>query len=152
MIHGVSLWNSGFGSWDQRDRFLVLQETDGHLVIYNGPTGGARWWSGAYCDTTNGACGTGWILLMQDDGNLVVYDDDMNAIWHTDTYSNALSNVFNIDGLNGNYSDGKSTQIGMNLVYLLSVLMIINCICIAVYCFNRNRMNTERNYKVVSMV
>jgi len=155
LINGNLIWNSGPGSWDQRDRFLILQDTDGHLVIYNGPSGGnsARWSNGATCQMTNGAvCADGWTLIMQDDGNLVVYDKNDNPIWHTSTHGSAISDVSNMDVINGNYSDGKSTQIGMNLLYILSVLIIINCICGVIYCFNQKKMNKERNYKVVSMV
>ena len=154
MNTGASVWNSGIGSWDQRDRFIVLQETDGHLVIYNGATGGygARWWNNVYCDTTdNKQCGTGWTLIMQDDGNLVVYDADMNFKWHSGSHGKALSDIFNIAG-NESISDGKSIQIGINLLYILIMLMVINFLCVGFYCFNKNRMNKRRNFKIVSMV
>lgn len=63
-------------------RFMLIYQTDGHLVIYRASGGNpfaeATWASGIY-GFTPGVC------VMQRDGNLVVYDADLVARWASGT-------------------------------------------------------------------
>lgn len=77
LYRGESIYSSDGGAQ------LVLQESDGHLVLY-GPSG-ARWWNGV----TGGAK-----LAMQSDGNLVVYNSSGNAIWYSGTWGHSGQGVF----------------------------------------------------------
>ena len=128
------------------DPYFVLQDSDGNGVIYTS--------TGQYLFATYGYCDPAY-LVMQGDGNLVVYDVDGNAKWDSLGYAgitsgvkgNAMSGIFNFDGGFAIESDGEM-HIGVYMVWLVLVLMILNCICVGIYCWNKNKM---RGYKVVSM-
>lgn len=99
--NGRALWNSGVRPGANR---FALQD-DGHLVTYNAANN-ALWWSGVivpnqlmYVRSDNLRPGqTLWhnqfirsndgrySMLMQADGNLVLYGPGHHALWHTYTY------------------------------------------------------------------
>jgi|SRR5579859_6110165 len=58
--------------------FRLTLEIDGNLVEYNQSTGSAVW-------TSNTAKSLGWCLIMQEDGNLVLYDAHKAPIWASGT-------------------------------------------------------------------
>lgn len=61
---------------------LRMQEDDGHLCIYkfeNGKQGAFVWGSGVYGFTNA-------VLIMQADGNLVVYNDKKESKWDSKTH------------------------------------------------------------------
>jgi hypothetical protein len=60
--------------------WILRMQPDGNLVLYHD---GAVWDSGTWQDPTN----AGSHLIMQVDGNAVIYKPDGHAIWHTDTWS-----------------------------------------------------------------
>ena len=66
-------------------RFMLIFQTDGHLVIYRASEGNAFaeaiWATGVY-GFTPGVC------VMQRDGNLVVYDADLAPRWSSGTFGN----------------------------------------------------------------
>jgi len=59
------------------DCFLCVQN-DGNVVIYT-KDGHEALWSTETCQ--EGLCDQRVSLIMQDDGNLVCYDPDQNALW-----------------------------------------------------------------------
>ena len=62
-------------------RFRLIYQTDGNLVLYEDRTGIALW-----ATSTDGRpLGT---VVMQRDGNLVVYDEDMNVLWASGSNGN----------------------------------------------------------------
>ena len=66
-------------------RFSLSYQSDGNLVI-NGP-GGALWGSGTNGTTTSR-------VVMQSDGNLVIYNGSNQAIWSTGTGGNANAKLY----------------------------------------------------------
>lgn len=99
--NGRALWASGVRAGASQ---FILQD-DGHLVTYNS-WGRALWWSGVTVSGTPTYLGSSWLgvgsqmyenqyiksydgrysLLMQPDGNLVVYGPGHHALWHSKTY------------------------------------------------------------------
>ncbi len=76
-----------------QNRHLVMQ-TDGNFVIYNfgnGSIGGAKWASG-----TNS--GSGYRVVFQGDGNLVIYDANGSAKWASGTNPSGSSLSLQGDG------------------------------------------------------
>jgi hypothetical protein len=65
-------------------RFVLSMQTDGNLVLY-GPDG-PTWWTG-----TNG--GSDRRMVMQPDGNLVVYNGANQALWASNTSGNPGSTL-----------------------------------------------------------
>ena len=65
-------------------RYELAYQTDGNLVLYDGATGVALWWTG----TVSAAPGE---AVMQGDGNFVVYNADGTPVWWSGTagYDNA---------------------------------------------------------------
>ncbi len=61
--------------------YLRMQEWDGNLVVYDAACGHAATWA-------THAYGSGHYLIMQTDGNAVVYNSAGTAVWHTYTYGN----------------------------------------------------------------
>ena len=83
------------------DYRLVLQSSDGNLVLRNASTGNAQWAS-----NTAGDGGTN--LTLQDDGNLVSYTDSGTSVWASDTAgSGADELVLEDDGSLVLYASGS---------------------------------------------
>src|SRR4051812_7279647 len=59
-------------------RYRLVYQTDGNLVLYDGATGLALWWSGTVGEDPGQA-------VMQDDGDFVVYDADGTPVWWAGT-------------------------------------------------------------------
>lgn len=78
---GQSLWSGGFGlllDGDQTGLGARLTE-DGEFILYN--TSG-RLWTAKTTRTT-----PGYELIMQDDGNLVLYDSLFQPVWASGTHA-----------------------------------------------------------------
>jgi hypothetical protein len=56
-------------------RYKLDWQTDGNLVMYN--DSGSLW--------SSSTSSSGKYLCNQEDGNLVIYDEEHNALWHSDT-------------------------------------------------------------------
>ncbi|MGH3941920.1 MAG: hypothetical protein ACRDTG_25530 [Pseudonocardiaceae bacterium] len=67
-------------------RFRLVYQDDTNLVLYRDPDGLALW------DTRPRPGGVG-VCVMQDDGNLVVYNATANAVWASGTEGNAGSRL-----------------------------------------------------------
>ncbi|KAF3905055.1 hypothetical protein AA313_de0206790 [Arthrobotrys entomopaga] len=70
LLNGSSLWSND-GSVEFR------MQTDGKVAVYWG--GECRWQNTA--EQQSGVKG----VIVQEDGNMCIYDDDGKCIWHTDT-------------------------------------------------------------------
>ncbi len=96
---GKALWSSG--TQNHPGSKLAVQD-DGNVVVYS-PGGQALWWSGntpahapcgldAAMNLTVGqtvkSCNQQFGLVMQDDGNLVLYGNQGNAVWASGTHGN----------------------------------------------------------------
>jgi len=67
-------------SWNGRRN--LLYQNDGNVVMYkNDGTTDAIWSTKTYGSTSN-------MMVMQPDGNLVVYDASWNPIWASNTFDN----------------------------------------------------------------
>ncbi|WP_394837342.1 hypothetical protein LVJ94_10585 [Pendulispora rubella] len=75
--HGLGSNNQGIRSCD--GRFLLIMQSDGNLVLYQGNT--ALWASGTAGQPSYGA-------YMQGDGNLVIYSGLPRALWASGTAGN----------------------------------------------------------------
>ncbi|MBG6119016.1 MULTISPECIES: hypothetical protein [unclassified Sphingobium] len=71
------LWHTG--TYDTSGAFLAFQG-DGKLVVYKGDGTGAIWQSGSYSLCSR--------LIVQNDGNVVIYATSGQAIWATNTGGN----------------------------------------------------------------
>lgn len=65
----------------KNNRYELVMQNDGNLCIYALTREGKR---GVWCSTVHGF--KGGILKMQDDGNLVVYDNNNKAKWSSETH------------------------------------------------------------------
>ncbi len=78
-----ALWSSATVN-TQCDNPILINQKDGNVVIYNkgvASAGNALWSTG----TANGSqC---YYLIMQDDGNLVLYTTNFTAVWASGTAS-----------------------------------------------------------------
>src|SRR5262245_29685329 len=63
-------------------RYWLVYQGDGNLVLYDGATGVALWWTGTVGDVPGQA-------VMQGDGNFVVYNAQGSPVWWTATEGNA---------------------------------------------------------------
>jgi hypothetical protein len=75
---------TGEGIFSCDGRFRLDLQTDGNLVLRQATSGGnsvVLWQTGV-------AAPSGSTLVMQADGNLVLYDPAAQALWHTSTWSN----------------------------------------------------------------
>lgn len=65
-------------------RYELAYQSDGNLVLYDGATGVALWWTGTVSEAPGEA-------VMQGDGNFVVYNADGTPLWWSGTvgYDNA---------------------------------------------------------------
>jgi hypothetical protein len=61
-------------SWKTSQVTMTMQ-ADGELVIYR--AGRAEW--------SSGTVGSGYRVIMQDDGNLVIYNQQVFGVWSSDT-------------------------------------------------------------------
>ncbi len=61
-------------------RFVLLMQSDGHLVQYEIRAGRPMWYTNTFVPGT--------VLRLQPDGNLVLYAPGRGAIWHTNTHGN----------------------------------------------------------------
>ena len=77
-------------------KYVLIQQSDGNLVLYLNGTGRATW-------HTNTATGSGNYAVLQSDGNFVVYDQNGTALW------GAGSNRDNFQGILIVTDDGKIT-------------------------------------------
>ena len=70
-------------------RYILIFQADGNLVLYRDLYGGGTriLWS----SNTSGKMGK--VCIMQDDGNLVMYDRFGNAVWSTETWNNPSSHL-----------------------------------------------------------
>jgi hypothetical protein len=66
------------------NRYRLIYQSDGNLVLYDTTTSGAVWWT-----STSGTPGQ---AILQTDGNFVVYNAASAALWFTSTAGN--SNAF----------------------------------------------------------
>ncbi|WP_432969650.1 hypothetical protein [Dactylosporangium sp. CA-233914] len=73
------LWATNkFDPWTEPHYFAKFQD-DGNFVQYMpGPTSLPLW-------ASNTEDHRGWRLVVQDDGNMVIYNHDGKAIWETNT-------------------------------------------------------------------
>jgi YD repeat-containing protein len=97
---GTGLWNAGTqNDAESKNGFLRLQN-DGNLVLYNASGSRAIWSSGVgdimrpgnlLANQSIVSANGRYQLIMQPDGNLVIYDLQNNgqAIWNTATFSNS---------------------------------------------------------------
>ena len=75
---------AGPGLLSPDGRFLLTQQPDGNLVLYD-DTGKGLWDSGRY--------GHGYQTVMQTDGNLVQYTPARRGVWDTATNHSAATNA-----------------------------------------------------------
>lgn len=76
-----AIWDSGTYQSDPSPNAQALLQRDGNFVIYDG-NGQALWAS-----ETFGYGGSQPYIVVQDDGNVVFYDAEMEgAFWNTGTY------------------------------------------------------------------
>ena len=92
--YGISLYHDiGYSdgcSWIVRDDHELTIQSDGNLVYYKKKK--PLWYSG-----TNGNWGA--VLIMQSDGNLVIYTTNMKAIWSSGTSGRKTTHAeFLVDG------------------------------------------------------
>src|SRR5215208_92052 len=59
-------------------RYELAYQTDGNLVLYDGATGVALWWTGTVGEVPGEA-------VMQGDGNFVVYNAEGTPLWWSGT-------------------------------------------------------------------
>ncbi|GHB08722.1 hypothetical protein ACIQRS_25825 [Streptomyces termitum] len=78
IIRGTSMLARGEAWYSPDGRTMLAMQGDGHAVLYH--DGVAIW-------TARGSYGVGNQLYMQADGNLVVYDAGMRAVWNSQTHS-----------------------------------------------------------------
>merc|ERR1719300_598334 len=132
--------------------------TDGNFVIYN-DAGNAVWHTGVTDAKPHN-------LLMATNGKLLAFGDDSGVYWRSnrhetvalsaaspgtgivDVHHNGLDGVntnwrLKVDGPNG-YSPTETY-----ILYVCAVLILVNVICCALYCYN-NRSHGQ--YKVVSVM
>ena len=78
-----ALWSSNTVNKNCKNPILVNQG-DGNVVIYNNgvPSSGNALWSTVTASGTQ--C---YNLIMQDDGNLVLYTTSFKAVWSTKTWA-----------------------------------------------------------------
>ncbi len=87
--HERILTNSGFLKAKGRELYLFIQG-DGNLCLYpNKERTNCIWASG-----THNKGRAPHILVMQEDGNLVIYDADKKPTWATDTYGKGRDCTF----------------------------------------------------------
>lgn len=72
-------------------RYMLLYQPDGNLVLYQGAMEHPVWDS----DTRGESPGR---TEMQDDGNLVVYNVDNQAVWSSDTFRDSSVLILQDDG------------------------------------------------------
>jgi hypothetical protein len=84
-------------------QFAAKMQSDGNFVVYNTATGAATWSSNTQKQDHSGFLGIGgWSdppgkrVAMQSDGNLVVYADNNQARWSSDTYSKSANRSFKL--------------------------------------------------------
>lgn len=78
---GQSL-NPGDSLFSVNSDYELKYQTDGNFVFYQG---GTPLWA-INCWPTCNNIGNAGVATMQTDGNLVVYDDNSNAVWYSNTY------------------------------------------------------------------
>lgn len=77
-----ALWNSETAN--RYDKTKLIMQHDGNLMLL-GPADTYVW-------SSNSVYNPGAYLTLQDDGNLVIYDLDRRAIWHTNTWVPLVGN------------------------------------------------------------
>lgn len=85
------------------NRFRLVYQTDGNLVLYDDTLRTAVW-------NTATTSGTPGFLVLQGDGNLVMYNSAGKAVWYSATVSSAKSVSLAMQG-DGNlvlYADGRA--------------------------------------------
>ncbi|CAF1515796.1 unnamed protein product [Didymodactylos carnosus] len=75
---GSALWTASQSSAPSGD--YLSPQTDRNLVVYNSG-GGAIWAS----NTQNSGAGSPFCLTMENNGNLVWYDNSFTTVWQTNT-------------------------------------------------------------------
>ena len=79
--------------WSANRQYRFIYQTDGNLVLYeDGSDGRSDLWASGTDGSFLGVC------IMQDDGNLVVYDADAQRVWASGTRSSGSRLVVQDDG------------------------------------------------------
>ena len=80
-----AIWAAGTRGKGTAPWKLKLQDWDLHLVLYD-KNSNAQWATGVYKGKNGNEWGiNGGYLLVQDDGNLVLYDSNNKKMWESET-------------------------------------------------------------------
>eukprot|EP01084_Bolivina_argentea_P130932 231137_1 len=138
----VIVWATGTETTGD-ESFITLQNKNGNLIIYNGISRKKKrkkkrkeWSSHGYSDTSS-------FLILQDDGNLVAYQEDDTAYWDSKgTITKEKSIFFKRDTIANNSN--------RFLFYICGIVIICLTIsCVLMYCiYNSNKYG---KYSMVSI-
>lgn len=107
-MHGrESLWASQTSGKGTSPYTLTMNSGDNNLVLTD--VGGVTIWS---TDMEEGGWVTGSYLFLKDDGNLIVYDGEQDAMWRTGTAGGKQSAEY---GTGTTLEKGKSLDLRIHL-------------------------------------
>jgi len=144
----------GQGLRSLNGEYIAVMESGGNFKVYSIDDADPANVQYADLGSTAGAPPTGYNrLIMGERGNLRAFDGNKNVIWESATrQSAALPGKASFDNIMNYYnnihtslpSTTTTTSMWTYLIYAIGILLIINCICIAINCYNTNKCNKTK--------